>query len=195
METKTIYSKLLEVQKEVAPIKKTEDNPFFKSKYFDVNAILAALKPILTKHGLVLTQGFGAESASGKNALTTIITNAEDEKQIISIVYLPDLADPQKFGSAVTYYRRYALQSLFALEAEDDDGNTASGAPVKPAAKPLGKPSAKPPFDATEYQIRLESTGSTKELIDVWLSFPQDAKVALVKVKEDLKKKYAAAGI
>src|ERR1039458_9426767 len=126
METsKTIYQKLLEVQKEVAPIKKTEDNPFFHSKYVDINGLLSALKPILNKHGLVLTQGFGAESASGRNALTTIITDSFDGQQIISLVYLPDASDPQKFGSAVTYYRRYALQSLFALEAEDDDGNTA----------------------------------------------------------------------
>jgi len=188
-----IYTKLLEVQKEVAPIKKTEENPFFKSKYFDVNAILAALKPILSNAGLVLTQGFEIEL--GHNLLVTTIADSESAEKINSRIYLPDAADPQKFGSAVTYYRRYALQSLFALEAEDDDGNTASAAPVKPIAKPLGKPSAKAPFDATEYQIRLESTGSTEELIDVWLSFPQDAKVALVKVKEDLKNKYAKAGI
>lgn len=194
METKAIYSKLLEVQKEVAPIKKTEDNPFFKSKYFDVNAILAALKPILSKHGLVLMQGMEVDD-NGRNGLTTTVADAESGEKIESSIYLPDASDPQKFGSAVTYYRRYALQSLFALEAEDDDGNTASAAPAKPTATPLGKPSAKHPFDVTEYQIRLESTGSTEELMDVWLSFPQDAKVALVKVKEDLKKRYVKAGI
>lgn len=128
MENKSIYSKLLEVQKEVAPIKKTEDNPFFKSKYFDVNAILAALKPILSKNGLVLTQGIEVEL--GNNILSTTVTEAESGEGIKSRVRLPDLADPQKFGSAVTYYRRYALQSLFALEAEDDDGNNAKESPA-----------------------------------------------------------------
>ena len=39
---------------------------------------------------------------------------------------LPEVTDAQKAGSAITYFRRYALQSLLALEAEDDDGNTAS---------------------------------------------------------------------
>jgi hypothetical protein len=36
---------------------------------------------------------------------------------------LPNLQDPQKLGSAITYYRRYTLQSLLGLQAEDDDGN------------------------------------------------------------------------
>lgn len=157
---KEIYKKLLEVQKEIAPIKKTEDNPFFKSKYFDVNAILAALKPILSKHELVLTQPLGVDE-NGRNILCTVLEGG-DEEQLVSRVYLPDVADPQKFGSAVTYFRRYALQSLFALEAEDDDANTASHGPsfpvpkadqhpeqYTPPAKPWNKPNAwKPPIKA-----------------------------------------------
>jgi hypothetical protein len=47
---------------------------------------------------------------------------------VTSFMALPDLTDPQKLGSCITYYRRYSLVSLLALEAEDDDGNTASGA-------------------------------------------------------------------
>ncbi|MES2855451.1 MAG: ERF family protein [Bdellovibrionota bacterium] len=121
-----IYTKLLKVQEEVAPIKKTETNPFFNSAYFDVNGILAALKPILNKHGLVLTQPLTIVVGEDCNLLTTVLTNAEDGEKITSTVYLPDNLDPQKFGAAVTYYRRYALQSLFALEAQDDDGNSVS---------------------------------------------------------------------
>ena len=41
---------------------------------------------------------------------------------------LPQITDPQKVGSAVTYFRRYTLQSLLSLQAEDDDANTASHA-------------------------------------------------------------------
>lgn len=124
MKNNTLLEKLLEVQKEVAPIKKTEANPFFKSMYFDVNGVIAALKPILSKHGLILTQGI--RTVDNKNVLVTEVTNAEDGEDIQSSIYLPDVQDPQKFGSAVTYYRRYALQSLFALEAQDDDGNLVS---------------------------------------------------------------------
>jgi len=41
-----------------------------------------------------------------------------------SNIYLPDNVEPQKMGSAITYYRRYSLQSMLLLEAEDDDGNS-----------------------------------------------------------------------
>ena len=44
---------------------------------------------------------------------------------------LPPLTDPQKIGSAITYYRRYTLQSLLGIQAEDDDANKASGKETK----------------------------------------------------------------
>jgi hypothetical protein len=50
-------------------------------------------------------------------------------------------------------------------------------------------------FDATEYQLKLESTGPTEELKVVWLSFPPEAKDALAGLKEELKNKYDKAGI
>lgn len=139
----TIYQKLLEVQKEIGAIKKDNDNPFFKSKYFDINSLLAAVKPVLNKHGLVLTQGLtNLSGPQGDSilALSTKITLAEENpllkttKEGIENVFineieytcpLPSAPDAQKYGSAITYFRRYALQSLLALEAEDDDGQLA----------------------------------------------------------------------
>lgn len=118
-------NKLLAAQKEIGAIKKESSNPFFKSKYFDINAILAEVKPILNKHGLVIIQPLNV--VEGKNCLSTAILNSEDGKVVVeSTVLLPEGLDPQKTGSAITYFRRYALQSLLALEAEDDDGNEAS---------------------------------------------------------------------
>jgi len=46
----------------------------------------------------------------------------------------------QDLGSEITYFRRYSLQSLLALQAEDDDGNLAHGRtaqPQKPAPAPV----------------------------------------------------------
>lgn len=135
---KTIYEKLLEAQKEIGAIKRDSSNPFFKSKYFDINAILREVKPILNSHGLTIVQGLSA--IEGQLALSTRIF-AKDGSFIQDVCPLPTkttqlnkeglaqeiLLDPQKQGSAITYFRRYALQSLLALEAEDDDGNIASG--------------------------------------------------------------------
>lgn len=137
----SIYTKLLEVQKEIGAIKKDSTNPFFKSKYFDINSLLEQVKPVLNKHGLVVLQGLS--HIEGKLALRTTIANAEGIEttlpfgdtlsigetatMIHSVCPLPEVTDAQKAGSAITYFRRYALQSLLALEAEDDDANVASG--------------------------------------------------------------------
>jgi hypothetical protein len=124
MEKTNIYQKLLKVQEEVGKIKKTEANPFFKSMYFDVNGLLAALKPVLSKHGLVLIQPLA--ELNGHLALNTILADAESGDSVRAMTILPDVNDAQKQGSAITYFRRYALQSFFALEAVDDDGNSVS---------------------------------------------------------------------
>jgi hypothetical protein len=130
-ETLNIYKRLLEAQKEIGAIKKDSDNPYFKSKYFDINAILAEVKPVLNKHGLLLTQALVTRADINKTGIETSIIDVASDKGLHYFVELPQGATPQQTGSAVTYYRRYALQSLLALEAEDDDGNLSSGKKVK----------------------------------------------------------------
>jgi len=114
--------KLLEFQKKVEPIIKDSTNPFYKSKYADINSLLDVIKPLANELGLTIIQPLGVED--GKNILETRIYN---DKEIIasSKIILPDIQDPQKIGSAITYYRRYSLQSLLLLQAEDDDGERA----------------------------------------------------------------------
>jgi hypothetical protein len=124
MEKKTIYKKLLEAQKEIGAIKKDSENPYYKSKYFDINSLLATVKPILNKHGLVLLQALD----DGK--LNTVIADAEAGLTIGYSTPLPAVSDVQKLGSAITYMRRYALQSMLALEAEDDDANSTKLKPI-----------------------------------------------------------------
>ncbi len=116
--------KLLKLQKAIKPIKKEETNPFFNSRYFDINGLLAEIKPHMNEIGLVLAQPI--EVVDGKNVLKTFIYEEEGGEYLDSCVLLPEGLDPQKFGAAITYYRRYAIQSLLSLEAEDDDGNAAS---------------------------------------------------------------------
>ena len=115
--------KLLKLQQEVEPILKDKVNPFFKSKYADINALLEVIKPALSKNGLVINQPL--TNLEGKPALKTIL---RDDKEIIyeEVVPLIELQDPQKMGAVITYFRRYALQSLLCLQAEDDDGNSVS---------------------------------------------------------------------
>ena len=128
-----IAVKLLEVQKELGAVKKDKKNPFFSSNYADINKFIEVVKPILNKHGLVLIQPLS--NIEGQPAIRTILVDGEsgDMMEDVMPIILKD-NDPQKVGSAITYYRRYALQSFLFLEAEDDDGNKAS-APQKSAPK------------------------------------------------------------
>ena len=113
------YEKLAAVKAEVGRISKDNSNPFFKSKYFDVNSLLLHVEPIIQKNGLLLLQPIQ------DNLVKSIILDTNGFS-IESAIVLPELNDPQKLGSAITYYRRYTLQSLLALQAEDDDANLAS---------------------------------------------------------------------
>jgi len=117
-----LYTKLNEVKKEIGAISKDATNPFFKSKYFDINSLLKHVEPLLQKNGLLLLQPI----IKGEVFLEVI--DIESGESVTSSIPLPQMDDPQKLGSAVTYYRRYTLQSLLGLQAEDDDANSASQA-------------------------------------------------------------------
>ena len=120
----SIYKKLFEAKKEIGKISKDSKNPFFKSKYFDVNSLLEHVEPILQKHGLLLLQPI--EDGKVCTYIADVDSENITENHVESSIELPKLTDPQKLGSAITYYRRYTLQSLLGLQAEDDDGNLAS---------------------------------------------------------------------
>jgi hypothetical protein len=117
---KELLSSLAKVKKEVGSLSKTATNPFFKSKYFDINSLIEQVDPLLEKNGLILLQPIK------ENKVLSIIYHVETGQNIHSEMILPNLQDPQKLGSAITYYRRYTLQSLLGLQAEDDDGNKAA---------------------------------------------------------------------
>lgn len=125
--TKNIYQKLAAAKTEIGAISKDSTNPFFKSKYFDINGLLSHVEPILLKNGLICLQPIiGGE-------VVTKIVDVDSVDFIESSIALTDERDPQKLGSQISYFRRYTLSSLLAIQAEDDDANSAK---PKPAAKP-----------------------------------------------------------
>ena len=116
----SIYNKLYKVQKEIGAISKDSTNPFYKSKYFNINSLIKQLTPILEKHNLLLLQPIEDDKQYSR-----IIDL--DGGMVESSLALPTDLDAQKIGGAITYYRRYTLVALLGLQAEDDDGNLASG--------------------------------------------------------------------
>lgn len=123
---KELLGKLSKVKQEMESVKKTSNNPFFKSKYADLNSHLEVVEPLLAKNGLLLTQP--CELSNGKNVVTTRVYDIETGQSVeSSMELLVQGADMQKFGAAATYGRRFTLSALFGMQAEDDDGNTATG--------------------------------------------------------------------
>ncbi len=132
---------------------KDADNPFFKSKYADLAAIRDAIREPFQANGLSCPQfistrdGGRVESVGDKGesvvdflTLVTVETVLlhESGEYMSSVMELPVWnADPQKIGSASTYGRRYALQSVAGVAAEvDDDGNASSGPRNEPRRTP-----------------------------------------------------------
>jgi hypothetical protein len=124
-----IYSKLAAVKKEIGAISKDSTNPFFKSKYFDINGLLKHVEPLLDKNGLLLLQPIT------DGLVCSQIIDVENGDKVESSIQMASLSDPQKMGSMITYYRRYTLVSLIAGQSEDDDGNAASKASKAPPEK------------------------------------------------------------
>ena len=124
---KTIYQKLAQAKKEIGAISKDSKNPFYKSKYFDINQLLQHVEPVLEKYGLMVMQPI----IEGK--VVSLIIDVETGNDCRSEISLTDERDPQKIGSQISYFRRYTLSSLLSLQAEDDDANKAI--PKKPTAK------------------------------------------------------------
>lgn len=121
MENKTPTARFADAKKEFNVLLKKSSNPFFKSSYADLNALMETVEEPLMNHGLIITQPIM------DGVLITNIIDIETEGILFSSsLELPKLNDPQKVGSAITYFRRYTLQSLLGINAYDDDGNHAS---------------------------------------------------------------------
>lgn len=101
-------------------------NPHYHSKFASLPGVIAAVRPAMNKHGLVVTQ-LPTVTDDGAAALETRLIHAESGEEIASTMPLAlEKPGPQGQASAITYARRIALLSMLGLVGdEDDDGNTA----------------------------------------------------------------------
>lgn len=121
---KTISQSLVKAQKEMSAAKKGSANPFFKSKYADYNSVLEACKDALNNQGIVILQPHKTivEGESQIAFVETVLLHESGE--FVSSETKIEVAkknDPQALGSAISYARRYGLQSLVSLPTSDDD--------------------------------------------------------------------------
>lgn len=113
---------LLEFHKKVGKIIKSDNNPFFKSKYASLATILDVITEPLTDCGLIIIQ-----FPTGLYQLTTRLQHTSGEYMESTYEMQPVKHSPQDAGSVITYQRRYAIGAILNLNIdEDDDGNKAS---------------------------------------------------------------------
>jgi hypothetical protein len=123
----TIAEALAAAQAELTDPVKDSVNPHFKSKYADLATILKTARPVLARHGIAIVQTTGITDAGGVILITALMWRGESIVGRYPIA--PVKADPQGYGSAMTYARRYALQAIVGVAADDDDDGNAASAP------------------------------------------------------------------
>jgi hypothetical protein len=123
----TILVQLMKAKAEMGTsVKKDATNPFHKSKYASLGAHLDLCEPVLVKHGLLMLPT--GNIINNQHVLVATLHHPESGQWLKT--YLPlhnPKGDSQGVGASLTYMRRYAINSMFSLNAEDDDGETASG--------------------------------------------------------------------
>jgi hypothetical protein len=127
---------LSKAQKEIKGAVKDSTNPHFKSSYADLASVWEACREAITSNGLAVVQTPHTDEA-GNCHIVTMLTHASGQWIRDTFSLPPTKADPQGYGSAITYMRRYALAAIVGVAPEDDDGNAASagGGSGKPAIK------------------------------------------------------------
>jgi hypothetical protein len=124
-------------------VKATKDssNPFFKSSYADLSAVINAVgeaanyglsfTQIVHYENTILTDGEHKQYMYRDLFVETVVSHNTDDNKLVSripiIVADNKKSDPQAMGSAITYAKSYALQAIYGLATEDDDANSASG--------------------------------------------------------------------
>jgi hypothetical protein len=179
MNTSTTITKisaaLCKAQSEMGNAVKGATNPFFKSHYADLNSIREASLPVLNKHGITVIQP--TTVIEGVNYVETVLLHESGEfisslTQIISAK--PN--DPQAHGSGLSYARRYALQSICNIGAEDDDAEKA-----KPQTVHYTSPvSAPPPPETKPGKVAI----TEKQFTSLYERVKAGDKVALAKAMD-----------
>lgn len=142
---KSIASALVKAQKEFGPALKTSTNPHYRNKYADLSACVEAVIDGLNNNGIYLMQL--NEERDGGVCVQTVFIHESGEQISAGSLFVPAAKqDPQGYGSALTYARRYSLMAACGIAPEDDDANSAKAPTNRPAvsAAPKAAPAPKP---------------------------------------------------
>ena len=136
---KQIAQAFINAKKAFAPAMKDKTNPHFRSKYADLGACLNAVEDALLDNSIALYQET-FEDASGVTVETVFLHESGETIRGGKLHVPASKQDPQGYGSALTYARRYSLMTACGIAPEDDDGNAASNTTNAQAKKQTAAP-------------------------------------------------------
>jgi hypothetical protein len=165
-----IAAALAKAQGVMGGASKDSSNPFYKSKYADLESVWSACRKQLSENGLAVVQTVGW--ADGRAVIDTMLTHTSGQWIAESLTLQPKDDSPQGIGSCITYGRRYALAAIVGVYQTDDDGEAAHGrsgdvthralGPNQEEVKLLAKrfdEACKAGIDGAVYEIHLEANG------------------------------------
>jgi ERF superfamily len=131
IETNDLFSAISKAQADIKVAVRDANNPFFKSKYANLQMVMEASRPALCKNGLMVVQQIISEN--DRNYLVTTLGHASGQWISSKVLLMPAKQDVQSLGSYITYMRRYCYSALVGVyDGEDDDGEGAVRENVRP---------------------------------------------------------------
>jgi hypothetical protein len=188
-----LFLALSKAQGEIRGAIKDSKNPFFKSNYADLASCWEAIREPFSKHQLAVVQTTDAYRDPDHPEAVCVVTwlgHSSGQWLRGKLVMRPVKADPQGYGSCITYARRYALAAIAGVAQVDDDGNHASG---KSAPK-LWETDAqrKEYFDLLEAAFHAEDEPgylqlwgelNAEQIKDIWFDWDSKTRAAMKKFK------------
>lgn len=161
---------MVKVQGALNPACKDAENPFVKNRYATLNSVIEACREALTAQSIWVAQ-YPVAAEVGHLGLVTKLVHGDSGQWQSSLMVMPlPKSDPQGYGSALTYARRYGLATLVGMVSEaDDDAEAASQRQNKPnrrnpppsQAEPADPLAGLPRLDGVDYQTIAASNGRT----------------------------------
>lgn len=126
-----LFAALAKAQAEMTVAEYDSNNTYFESKYASLAAVIEATRPVLSKHGISITQHPRVQD--GLVIVTTMVAHASGAYMTSELALRPAKNDAHSVGSAITYAKRYAWSAAAGIAADDDDdGNAAVSLPPAP---------------------------------------------------------------
>jgi hypothetical protein len=121
---------LVKAQSAMNHAAKDSKNPHFKSAYSSLASVIDAVRPHLSVNGLAIVQK--THDAEGGVCVETVLIHESGQEMSFGKLFVPaSKQDSQGFGSALSYAKRYSIQTALCVASSDDDGEAAVKSPPK----------------------------------------------------------------